>query len=302
MARRCSLPPLAQLRSNFRIPRLFNCAALFLLMFLQCIVAFADGGKAKTPPRPCAFRDNGFDPSTDVQALREYQDAIAKLLKQEKFAELDCLADAARTGKTRFAGGTWKLANLYAGLQEPRPGHPTEEDWLQHLRRWGIGKAEILIPLLSDRARGLLHRHDWNARGLGDSDSVSDSGWKLFGQRLEKAKTILDRASSLHTKCPEWFRAMLEVALGQSWGPERDAALFEQAVAFEPAYQSYYRNYVVHLLPRWSGGRTALPRVSRLRSLIGVPGTPVTFFIFRSLTKSYAPARIPNSLTYPGRA
>jgi hypothetical protein len=52
---------------------------------------------------------------------------------------------------------------------------------------------------------------------------------------------------------------MLEVALGQSWGPERDAALFEQAVAFEPAYESYYRNYVVHLLPRWSGGADGDP-------------------------------------------
>jgi hypothetical protein len=93
----------------------------------------------------------------------------------------------------------------------------------------------------------------WNARGTDFSDKVSDSGWRLFSQRLEKAKTILDHASALQGKCPEWYVAMQQVALGQNWDPARATALYDRAIAFEPAYELYYRMQAVYLLPKWNG-------------------------------------------------
>jgi hypothetical protein len=47
-----------------------------------------------------------------------------QLLGEEKFEELDCLADTARSGKTRFPGGSWKLRNIYIGLDSPSPVIP----------------------------------------------------------------------------------------------------------------------------------------------------------------------------------
>jgi len=113
--------------------------ATVLLTFSHATHAAAADEKGQAAASPCGFSDAEFDTTTDVRALDEYRDAIAQLLKQEKFAELDCLADAARAGKTRFPGGGWKLRNIYIGLEDPRPGHPTEEDWQQHLKlveRW----------------------------------------------------------------------------------------------------------------------------------------------------------------------
>lgn len=86
--------------------------------------------------RPCPRTDDlDFDAATDVHAFDHYADAIASLLKDEQFAQLDCIANSVRSTQARFSGGSLKLVKFYNGVDEPRPGHPTEEDWQNHLRR-----------------------------------------------------------------------------------------------------------------------------------------------------------------------
>jgi hypothetical protein len=234
--------------------------ALFFLIILLCLGGSALAANIKTDikrketAQSCAAFGAEFDPATDVHALQEYQYAIADLLKHEQFKELDCIADSARSSKAKFSGGMWKLHKVYSGLDEPQPGHATEQDWRDHLGR--LNRWEAMRPK-SITARVALAKsyvgYAWNARGDGFSDTVSESGWKLFVQRLKKAQTILDQAKTLHTKCPEWYVAMQQVALGQSWDSPRAAALFDQAVAFEPGYDLYYRMRTNYLLPQWHG-------------------------------------------------
>ncbi len=228
--------------------------AAALLMLSHAASASAPASQEKAAGKPCAFHDNQFDPATDVHAFDAYQSAIAQLLKQEKFADLDCVADAARARKTRFSGGTWKLVEIYSGLEKPRPGHPTEEDWKLHfelLQRWQDENPQSVTARIATAES--YTSYAWDARGSGYSNSVSESGWKLFEQRVEKAQAILDEAAKLPTKCPEWYLAMLDVAQGEGWDLAQQTALFEKAVAFDPTFQSYYRNHVVQLQPKWSG-------------------------------------------------
>jgi len=148
--------------------------ATLLAAFFHGAGASASDGKAQGAASPCAFSDAQFDTTTDVRALDEYRTAIAQLLKQEKFADLDCLADDARAGKTRFPGGGWKLRNIYIGLDSPQPGHPTQEDWLRHMELvhlWGKrNPSSIAAPIaLAESYAG----YAWDARGDGFSNSVS---------------------------------------------------------------------------------------------------------------------------------
>src|SRR5215471_3579320 len=81
------------------------------------------------------------DLRVDMHALQAFDETAARILKEERFAELDCLADHARSGKERLPGGLWKIHLLYAGLSQPvpYPMHPTQEDWtnlLQRLQKW----------------------------------------------------------------------------------------------------------------------------------------------------------------------
>src|SRR5262249_26437364 len=96
-------------------------------------------------------------------------------------------------------------------------------------------------------------QYAWKARGDGMSDTVSQNGWKLFADRLQKARETLEQAASLSTKDPEWYAAMQSVSLGESWDLKRSNALFEEAIKFEPVYDAFYRNQAVYLRPQWNG-------------------------------------------------
>src|ERR1039458_8982109 len=85
-------------------------------------------------------------------------------------------------------------------------------------------------------------------------------GWKLFGERMAKAKAILDENSALASKCPDWYITMQKVAQGQSWELPQATALLEQAIKFEPEYSYYYRIYANYLLPKGSAEDGDAPR------------------------------------------
>lgn len=257
---------------------------LFVLLFPPLVGV---GVMAQTPTTPpsipsnaaCAVAEPTIDGPTDVQGLKEYSSAIANLLVQERFDDLDCLAHRARINKTRLPGGTWKLVAIYAALQAPT-GHATEQDWKEHLKPledWIAAKPD------SSTARIALANsyvsYAWDARGNGYSDTVSDNGWELFKQRLEKAKQILDEASNLPEKCPEWYLVMQNIAQGESWGLQQLTTLFQQAIDFEPEYYSYYRVQAVLLLPKWYGDQgDAAAFASKIADQVGGTSGNILYF------------------------
>jgi hypothetical protein len=117
------------------------------------------------------------------------------MLEQQKFDELECLADSFRASKETFPGGLSKLHNLYGGLAMPLR-HPTEEDWKAHMEtvhKWAVARPQSITARIA-LAESYVN---WaqNARGNGYSDIVSEGGWKLFQQRNREAKRVLDGVS-----------------------------------------------------------------------------------------------------------
>src|SRR5882672_7963968 len=108
----------------------------------------------------------------------------------------------------------WRLHNLYAGLDQPTRQHAAEVDWrnhLQRLERWVAARPNSITArvALAQSYTG----YGWVARGEDSSNTVSDSGWRLFRQRHARAKAILDQATKLRGQCPEWYVAMQQAAL-----------------------------------------------------------------------------------------
>lgn len=193
------------------------------------------------------------DDDPAIGAVPSYRDAIGALLEQERFAELDCLADAARAEKTRFAGGEWKLHSIYRGLDKPRL-HPTQKDWQQHLHRLAKWSATNPSSVTARVAEAEAYANfAWDARGSGWSDSVSDNGWKLYHDRGARALQILEQAEKLPIKCPEWFVAMQITGQELNWKREEFEALLRRAMAFEPTYYYIYTKHANLLLPKWFG-------------------------------------------------
>lgn len=271
--------------------RHFFCAltctapALLLVVLLQNPSAQAAAVNSRlVVPASCGFSDDAFDTATDIHAVEEYQEAIALLLQREKFAQLDCIADQVRTTKARFSGGAWKLRNFYIGLDEPRPGHPTQEDWRKHMalmEHWTQLRPQSVTAKIALAESNEMY--GWDARGSGYADDVSNSGWKVFGQRMEKAREILTTDATLKTKCPDWYIAMQQVAQGQNWEISKATALFEEAAAFEPGYQYYYRFYAYNLLPKWGGEEGDAARFAqKAADKIGGDNGDILYFLIAS--------------------
>jgi hypothetical protein len=230
-----------------------------LLMLAWSGLASAVEQNANSNPCNISEKDAGGlngDFSVDIHAPYNFADTAAGILKKEKFVELDCIADHARTGKERFPGGAWKIHLLYEGLRQPAPYpvHATQEDWthlLQRLQRWADARPKSITARVALALAYLDYAAD--ARGSGYANTVSGSGWKLYAQRTEKAKQILKDASTLATKDPEWYVAMQMVSINQSWTVAQARVLFEEANKFEPEYYTYARDLAYYLLPKWSG-------------------------------------------------
>jgi hypothetical protein len=250
-----------------------NSVALALVLVTASGLAFAaDQTSGPANPNPCNISDEdaaglNVDFSADVNASRTYAGTIAQMLKDEKFAELDCLADRARSNKERFPGGAWKIHELYGGLYEPVQypvKHATQDDWnnlLQRLQKWVTARPQSVTARVALARTYITYAYD--ARGNGFANTVSDSGWKLFENRTTQAKQILDEASSLPTKCPEWYVDMLLVAQNQGWGADRARALFDEAFKFEPGYYYNARVLASYLLPKWSGEEGATEKFTQ---------------------------------------
>jgi hypothetical protein len=188
------------------------------------------------------------------------------MLKEEKFGELDRVADHSRAAKERFPGGMWKLHELYKGLYEPvpYPVHPTQEDWdalLQELQKWVTARPESVTARVALAWAYIGYAGD--ARGDGYANTVSESGWKLFRVRTADAKRILEEASALPTKCPEWYVVMQSVAQNLDWSETEKRALFERAIKFEPGYYYYARTLASGLLPKWGGAPGATEKFAQ---------------------------------------
>jgi hypothetical protein len=248
----------------------FPKSTIATVVLLLCMVHSATASQSNanqqinTTQQPGA--DQNVSPLAGVDVPTVFQGAVARLVSEKRFDLLEQIAGALRSGKDRWPGGRWKLQAFYGGVASPAPGsHATEEDWAGHLQRvneWVAAKPKSITARVALAESYLAYA--WDARGTGFADSVTDSGWKLFEQRIAKAEQVLQQASALEEKCPHWYRAMQQVALAQGWEPERANALFEQAIAFEPGYFPVYRAQAQFLLPKWNGEKGDLERFAEL--------------------------------------
>ena len=174
-----------------------------------------------------------------------------RLLKERDTAGLEALADQLRNGRERLDGGTWILSTFYCTATDLPESEAEINNAIEFYERWArerptsITAQVCLVHALTSFA--------WEARGGGWASSVSDDGWRLFRERLARARKVFDRASALEEKCPGLFEAAQTVALGQGWSRDQYMAALAKAIKQEPSYGKYYTNACYWLLPRWHG-------------------------------------------------
>jgi hypothetical protein len=191
----------------------------------------------------------GSEPTSPSQLKSQ----VLSLLLRENFNELERLADDFRRKKSRFSDGTWMLYSFYRALREPE-NRSSPQEWarhIDHLERWAKAKPKSVTTPVALETQG--HDIAWRARGSGFAHTVTEEGWRLFAERLEKAREVLEEAEKLPPKDPEIYRAFLKVGQGQNWPREKYDAVFKKGAETEPDYHHLHAEKAQNLLPRWHG-------------------------------------------------
>lgn len=190
-----------------------------------------------------------------VNDPEEYAGQMVELLKRQDFDGLEHAAEIARSSKSRFPGGTWKLYIFYDSVSKPLGGRQASDaDWaaeLTLLKQWTSRKSQSATARIA-LAQAYLG-YGSKARGNGYAETVTNEGWQSYGGRAELALSTLKEAATMPDKCPYWYSAMIQVAVAQGWSKSRTKAIVDELISFEPGFYHVYREYANYLQPKWYG-------------------------------------------------
>jgi len=224
----------------------------------KAVDAWSNASQVTQSPGPtvAAIVEAGFDASakTAQDDAETYALTVRKLVREQNFDGLDRMADEARRGKLRFAGGGWKLYQIYSSLatMSRRESQLNDSDWQDHLERfqkWVLQKPESITARVA--LAEAYENYAWFVLVPGRADTVTREGSNLFAARMKLAQTTLEQASGLKQKCPHWSYVMQEAEFALDDGDP--VSLLKQAMAFEPGYYYHYSTAVRYLLPKWYG-------------------------------------------------
>lgn len=216
---------------------------------------------------------------------RQWVRQIESDLINEKFDDLDQMADQYRREKSRLPGGDWKLRIFYGILDAPQQTDKDSRDHLAHLEHWMQSRPKSVTARVALSTS--LVRWAWVARGHGLANTVTPEGWRLFNERVKEAQTVLEGSANMDPMCPQWYSQMMAVALTQGWDNNQMKALFDRAARAEPDYFYIYVQYANYLLPKWEGqpGDSAAFAKTSADTLGGTPGDILYFQIATILIK-----------------
>jgi hypothetical protein len=230
-------------------------SAIPINLVMQTIREYGRGKQPLPPAAEVANPGSAFVVSGPYDFDGPYQSHIGAIFTEGDFAQLEKEAYQVRNSRSRLRGGVWKLFGFYDGVAKlSTDTRAADSDWDAHLvaiKKW--------ISTYPDSATARIAlaetyiNYKWVARGNGYANSVSESGWSLFHQRVELGKAALVDAARVRERCPYWYEAMQQIALAEGWDKQQARELLDRATAFEPTYYHFYREYANFLLPKWYG-------------------------------------------------
>lgn len=207
-----------------------------------------------------------------------FSEEVQRIFQAGDYGRLEKMADELRRAKARFPEGIWKLASFYIGL-DPSSREKNEakwKTWFEKVNAWKqMFPDSITLPVVE--AEGITS-YAWVARGSGFANTVSETGWRLFRERLAQARGVLETAAKKTARCPAWYAAMQTVALGQGWDREEYDRLFKEAVSKKPTYYTYYFKKAYYLEPKWHGEPGDVERFAEEAAKTDDPGEGMTVY------------------------
>ena len=188
------------------------------------------------------------------QRKHQITEQARKFFRARDFEALDKFGNELCKDKSIQENGCGWSDTFISAIDDMVTNEMPDSRWDEHLKRisdWAEQKPQSVLPQTAMLAT--LTSYAWKARGSGWANTVTDEGWRLFNERLERAAHLMTEAEALPQTCPTLYKEELKIALGQSWKHDRMNKAFNKCVKLFPDYMSIYISKYIFLMPRWGG-------------------------------------------------
>jgi len=230
-----------------------------IVSFLSVVwLGLAGPAHAQPPPKPIRPGDGSalIDPDNNdgPRGIYVFAAEVHALWLKRDYAKLDELLDRWTKPEERFDDGRTHLMAVSRGMDFALSRHPDPKDWEQELEKVGEWRRQNPQSTAVDIVEvEILQRWAWSARGTGYARTVTQEGWKLFHERMNRAQEVLFRSKDRSSSNPLWFSEYLEVALQLGWERAEHRALYDAAISRFPDFHPLYFSMIRALDPSWNG-------------------------------------------------
>ena len=179
-----------------------------------------------------------------------------ELFAKEDYAALDAMFVRLANPAERFNDGRWRLAAIPSGLGSHLQAFKMWDHMLWKIGEWRQQNPQSAAVDIVEAM--ILREWAWSVRGSGYARTVTEEGWKLFRERLQRAEAVLLRSKERSAGNPLWYDEYLQVALALGWDEPEFRALYRAAIDRFPDYHPFYFRMVSYLSPRWYGSVEAV--------------------------------------------
>jgi hypothetical protein len=207
----------------------------------------------KAPETSLPLPDPSLLDNSEEVAKQSLIDDSAKLLAAKDYDGLEKLAATDRVATSPLGSGVMPIMLFYDGITslsgpETVAAYQEKETALKDWWQTSPDSVEARIALAM-----VLTDDAWFARGSGYANTVSDSAWVIFGQKLDQAAERLDGVKDKRQDYPEWYAAHNPIGMGLSEDKAAYLATALEGTTHYPQANDVYCGVEAFLLPRWFG-------------------------------------------------
>lgn len=212
--------------------------SLCFLLLAQCLAVAQDTWK-KVTPNARGTQMSYVHPQLERLLSGKYEE-LEKEMASPSFADAEALGMTPQRGFfSTFRFEDWKKPVNWDG-------------YFKGLDGWQAAFPKSPSSLLA-RSTAMVG-YAWDARGNGVAGTVTENGFKLFGERLIEGLKKLDEARKLGgDKEPAYWVNLLVYCRGLQAPPEKIKEVVDEALKRFPEDPDIYYGYCVAILPRWGG-------------------------------------------------
>lgn len=228
-----------------------RCSRFGALLSLSISVwgaALSVSAQTSSPAAPSWKKEAQNDDKLDVS----YTKVQLVRLFDGKFAELEAEAESLRKTPQFTRNGEYRLDAFFNCFDYSSwNSKPEWERFFGCLKKWREAYPSSINAKIASAVASIDYA--WDARGSDFANTVTSSGWKLFGERILQADEFLQEALPEAKKCPVFWSTSILVARAANKPHHETLKLAEASLALDPLNAPSYIQTCIYLLPRWHG-------------------------------------------------